>query len=85
MHVMALDAGVCHPRFRVIVETAAVVNAAQTLMPVLVLQDLKESVPIGHLLIASMIGHRTRRHQIEFVGQRPPKVAKCWSATGHSA
>ena len=72
-HVGRLQTGVRDPVSRMVVPDPTVVNAAQAAVRVFVLQDLKEPIPVVHLLVASMalgsIGH-----EIKLVSQRPPDV-----------
>ena len=75
VHVGGLEAGVRDPVLRVVVPLAAVVNAAQPLVRVFLLQDREEPVPVLPLLVAA-VALRPFGHEIVFVGQRPPDVAE---------
>ncbi len=75
VHVGGLQAGMRDPGLGVVVPFAAVVNAAQPLVRVLLLEDGEEPVPVLPLLVAAMaLG--PLGHEIVFVGQRPPDVAE---------
>ena len=54
VHVRGLEAGVRDPGLRVVVPLAAVVNAAQPLVRVFLLEDREEPVPVLPLLVAAM-------------------------------
>jgi hypothetical protein len=75
VHVGRLQAGMRHPGLGVIVNDTAVVNTAQALVRVFLLQDREKPVPVIHLFVAAVspwpVGHK-----IELVGERPPDVAE---------
>jgi len=76
VHVGRLQTRVRYPWLGVIVEASAVVDAAQTLVGILLLDDGKETVPVGQRLVAAVAFRRFGRHQVVLVGQRPPDVAE---------
>ena len=73
-HIGRLHAGVGDPDPRMVVPDPTVVNTAQTVVRIFVLQDLEEPVPVVHLFVAAMVLGPIR-HKVEFVGQRPPDVS----------
>ena len=75
VHVRGLEAGVRHPVLRVVVPLAAVVDAAQPLVRVLLLEDREEPVPVLPLLVAAVAAGPLIGHEVVLVGQRPPDVA----------
>ena len=64
--LVALNAGVRHPRLAVIVHDVAVVDRAQMLVRVARLNYAEEAIPIGQ---------RFRLHEVPLIRERPPHVA----------
>src|SRR6266516_4007086 len=61
-----LDAQVRHPWLRVVIKRKAVVDRAEVLVGIVLLDDAEEAIPVGHGFVL---------HEIILVGHRPPDIA----------